>query len=566
MMGKNGQFRSSAHEYPDPDVVRHRNVARGYQEMDIRRMRSRGSTFGAGTAGHSSLPFSVARFATGVDLLEIEHLRAERDLYLRLLELNHEDDIRTFLQQALALLTSVARATRGYIEISAPNQVDAPTFWITQGTAAEEADEFQKRISRGVIAKALASGETVVTASAVADPRFRDHESVQRQKIEAVLCAPIGSATPIGVLYLQGREEHGPFTSEDRRRSELCARHLGPLAERLLLRWREGALDDSTLQVRQGLSLPGVIGTSPALAKLLEQIRLVAPLEVSVLLTGETGTGKTQFARIIHQNSKRSSGPFVELNCAAIQDSLLENELFGAERGAHSAALRSQAGKVQAAEGGTLFLDEVGELSPAAQAKLLQLLQSKTYYPLGAAASKVANVRVLAATNADLKDKIADRTFREDLYFRLHVLPVHVPALRERRTDIVGLAQYFCQRTCEENGFRSLKLSHAALQAASTAEWPGNVRELSNAVQAATIRASAEGVGQIEARHIFPEASQVAASPTQTYQEATRRFQKQFVRETLRSVAWNVPDAARQLDVARSYLYALIKTHGIERE
>jgi len=509
----------------------------------------------------------VRHVATGnLDPPALEQLRAERDLYERLLELNQHDDIHEFLQHALTLLTSVAGATRGYLELKAPQYAQTPSFWVSQGAAAEEWQAFQQRISRGVIAKALASGETVITASALGDPRFKDHESVQRQRIEAVLCVPLGATPSLGVIYLQGREHPGAFSSQDRKRSELCARHLGPLAERLLLRLRDDVTDDPTLALRKELELPGLIGKSSALAEVFKQLRAAAPLDVGVLLTGETGTGKTELARAIHQNSRRSHAPFVEVNCAALPDSLIESELFGAERGSHSTASRAYPGKVAAAEGGTLFLDEVGELSLAAQSKLLQLLQSKLYYPLGAVSARRANLRVLAATNADLKDKVADKAFREDLYFRLHVLPVHVPSLRERREDIALLAQHFCVTTCEENGLRPLRLSSGALLAASNAEWPGNVRQLCNAVAAATIRAAGDGVEQVESRHLFPEEAGSSGSPGLTYQEATRRFQRQFVRDTLREVNWSIGDAARRLDVARSYVYALIRTHGIERD
>lgn len=196
--------------------------------------------------------------------------------------------------------------------------------------------------------------------------------------IEAVLCTPIGADPAVGVLYLQGSTGRGPFSNDDRDTAALFTRHLAPLADRLPVRERHD--DDPTHVHRSTLRLERVIGRSPALAELFRQVALVAPLDVSVLLSGDSGTGKSQIARVIHDNGPRGRHPFVDLNCAALPDALIESELFGALPGAHSTATRKIDGKVAAAEGGTLFLDEAGNLSLPAQAKLLQLLQSKGYF------------------------------------------------------------------------------------------------------------------------------------------------------------------------------------------
>ena len=440
-----------------------------------------------------------------------------------------------------------------------PNE---PRHWRTHGVAAE--DEFQRAISTGVIQSALAEGRTVSTASALTDPRFSERESVKKGAIEAVLCAPIGKAPPFGVVYLQGRREPGRFTDADMERAELCAKQIAPLADRLMLRRSDA---DPTSVWRDRLALDNVVGRSHALANTLEQIALCAPLDVSVLLTGPTGTGKSYLARAIHTNSKRAAGPFIELNCAAIPDTLLESELFGAQRGAHSTATKDVPGKVRAAEGGTLFLDEIGELSMPAQAKLLQLLQSKEYFPLGAAEMKKADVRVLAATNVDLQARIARKEFREDLYYRLQVLPIRVPSLAERRADVVPLARKCCADAAAKHGLPQLELSVGAMGALETAEWPGNVRQLFHCVEAGAIRATAAGMAQIGHKHLFPDRrdDDDDQDPV-TLQEATRRFQRELVSKTLRDTGWNVTEAAKRLDVARSYLYKLIQTFGLKRD
>ncbi|HHH28040.1 MAG TPA: sigma-54-dependent Fis family transcriptional regulator [Polyangiaceae bacterium] len=498
--------------------------------------------------------------------MSIEDLTAERDLYRGLLELGQQERVEPLLANALELVTGLARAERGYLEIDNPYAPEAPAQYIAHGLDEEdEADgieAFQKAISSGVIQKALAQGCTIVTASAMTDVRFAELESVKDHRIEAVLCAPIGKP-PFGVLYLQGRQDPGPFRAEDQRRAELCAAQIASLAERLLLRAARSS--DPTESVRGRLRLDDVIGTSPAIAKMLEDVSLAAPLDVSVMLLGATGTGKSHLASVIHRNSRRADGPFVEINCAALPETLIESELFGAAKGAHSTATEPREGKVAAAEGGTLFLDEVGELPITAQGKLLQLLQSRTYYPLGSASVRQANVRIVAATKRDLEQGIADKTFREDLYYRLQVLTVRIPALSERREDLRALAKHRCERAVATHGLPRVELSVAALHVIETTDWPGNVRQLFHAVEAGTIRAAGEGVSHVEPRHLFPADPELAEATSYTFQEATRRFQRDLVERTLQETGWNVSEAAKRLDVARSYLYKLIDAHGLER-
>jgi Nif-specific regulatory protein len=495
--------------------------------------------------------------------VELTKLRRERDLYRRLLDLGGHEELEPFLREALALVVEATDVLHGYLELH--DEQGGPGWWIAHNLSADQVEGVRHAISRGIIAEAVATGRTIVTPSAQSDPRFSGRESVQLSQIEAVLCTPVG-VPPRGVLYLQGQRRPDFFGAEDQATAETFARHLAPLVDRVLVRHRERATGDPTAAARARLRLNGVIGRSAVLGAVLDQVALVAPLEVSVLLTGESGTGKSQLARAIHENSPRAAHPFVALNCAALPEGLVESELFGAMPGAHSTASRKIEGKVAAADRGTLFLDEVGDLSPSAQAKLLQLLHSREYYPLGATRAVQADVRLVAATNMDLERAVAEHRFRQDLYYRLHVLPVRVPGLEERREDIAALAAYFCTDASRRHGLPNRVLSPNALRVLETAEWPGNIRQLANTVEAAVIRAAGEHAQQIEPLHLFPETrAATGASSSETFQEATRRFQAEFLRQALEANSWSVVETARRLDVARSHLYKLISAFGLVR-
>jgi Nif-specific regulatory protein len=250
-----------------------------------------------------------------------------------------------------------------------------------------------------------------------------------------------------------------------------------------------------------------------------------------------------------------------------LPNELIESELFGVVPGAHSTALRRTPGKVATAEGGTLLLDEIGEVPLACQAKLLQLLQSHQYYPLGSAQLVRADVRIIAATNTDLHLAVSEKRFREDLLYRLEVLPIRVPSLAERRDDVAALAQHFSAQACERHGFANISLARSAVRAAQSADWPGNVRQLAHAVEAAVIRAAGECSAFVEHTHLFPEQTNHHPSSDEraTFQEATRRFQAALVSDTLVETNWNIAEVARRLDIARSHVYNLIHAFGIVR-
>ena len=310
----------------------------------------------------------------------------------------------------------------------------------------------------------------------------------------------------------------------------------------------------------------GIIGQSNSILDLYAVLDRVADTPTTVLITGESGTGKELVARALHESSSRRDKSFIKVNCAAIPRDLMESELFGYERGAFTGAVGSKPGRFELASGGTLFLDEIGSIPIEMQVKLLRALQESEFERVGGVRTIRVDVRLIAATNSDLKKEIAQGAFREDLYYRLQVISIRLPTLAERDGDAVLLAQYFSERAVRAHKLPAITLSPAALRAIDSCEWGGNMRELANAVEVATIRAAAQGLQRIEEWQLFPDASPTRDSPAAlTFQQEPRRFQAALVSKILGATDWNVSEAARRLDLTRAHLYNLIKSFDLKR-
>ncbi len=306
---------------------------------------------------------------------------------------------------------------------------------------------------------------------------------------------------------------------------------------------------------------------SPSMLTLLETLDRVALTDARVLITGENGTGKELAARRIHLKSRRHVGPFVDVNCAAIPSELIESELFGHERGAFTGALASTKGKFELADGGTLFLDEVGDMSLGAQAKVLRVLEENVIHRVGGPKAIPVDVRIVAATNKDLPREVQAGSFREDLYYRLNVVPIHVSPLRERLDDVPLLAGHFMVEAAKRHQISQKKLSPGAIQVLQAHDWPGNVRELRNVAERLAILARGDVVSEADVRSLLqrtPSDTEDLYAACETFEEFKERSERLFIEKKLQANNWNIKKTAESLKMQRSHLYKKLEKYNLK--
>jgi transcriptional regulator with GAF, ATPase, and Fis domain len=457
--------------------------------------RTRSAALPAGGAGGAGAQAALADFkatwTTGLDELEAEAALGALALDLAA-RYDAEASSFDFARVALDATARVMQASGGCV-LQIDGEGREATVLAEHGDVAEAVRGVAPALSRTLLQELLRTGETLLLGDAV--QTHGEVTSVLNLQVRSVLIAPLkvgGHVT--GAIYLENRKRSHAFGDGDRRRLERIASVLGPhvdVGERL-----EKAAEDrrqlaSTLHSRETTRF---VGESAALRRVLELVEQVADTDAPVLVTGESGSGKELVARAVHDAGRRASGPFVAVSCAAIPESLVEAELFGHERGAFTGAVARRAGRFERADGGTLFLDEVAELRPDLQAKLLRVLQEQSFERVGGDETLRVDARIVAATHRDLKALVAEGAFREDLYYRLHVIPIHVPPLRERREDVAPLALHFLELHGRRMG-RRVRLSAEVLEALEAHDFPGNVRELSNLVQRLVALARGTTVG-----------------------------------------------------------------------
>jgi two-component system nitrogen regulation response regulator NtrX len=317
---------------------------------------------------------------------------------------------------------------------------------------------------------------------------------------------------------------------------------------------------------REALVRYGMVGSSPAICAVYESIDRAAGTRAKVLIVGESGTGKELVAHAIHRNSRRAAGPFVALNCAALPDNLIESELFGHARGAFTGAIVAHKGKFEQAHRGTLFLDEIGDMAMATQAKLLRAIEEQQVQRVGAESSVPIDVRLLAATHSDLESQVRDGGFREDLFYRLNVLTIHVPPLRQRREDISELAGFFLGTFAQEHDRRISHLNASASAALMAHDWPGNVRELRNAIERLVLFADDRPIDGAQVRAAIRQRATTGNDASGGLRQARDAFEREFILRTLEDHGWRIHESAAALGINRSHLWKKMRNLGIDSE
>ena len=433
--------------------------------------------------------------------------------------------------------------------------------------------EFRMALGEGIIGTVAETGKGIISNDVSRDPRFfKQVDQETGFKTQSVLCAALkqGSETIGAIEVLNTRNPKG-FTEADLKFLTTFCGPAGAAIER-------AKAFSTTENVKNAFEEIGqnhyrfIIGKSKAMQSVLDMARRVAPMKTTVLLLGESGTGKEVMARAIHQWSPRAAHPFIAVNCVALTPELMESELFGHEKGSFTGAFAQKKGKFEVAQGGTIFLDEIGDLSASLQTRLLRVLQEREFQRVGGSKNIQADVRVLAATNRDLQQAIKAGDFREDLYYRLNVVSVTMPALRERSQDIAALAAYFIRKHCHEVKRSPMTLAPSALACLESYPWPGNVRELQNTIERAVVLAPepvitredlpAEICHQNSVRtNGVPEMDDDGDSLLMA--EAVDRFKRKLIRKTLEKMGGNQSETAKALGMRSSNLSRIMKQLGL---
>jgi Nif-specific regulatory protein len=423
------------------------------------------------------------------------------------------------------------------------------------------------RVSEYVSNEVLASREAILAEDVARDRYLRNRESLSDIGATSLICAPVIFGDKVlGLIHLYCLDPLKALDGEDLEFTVAVAKQLGGVIHNLQ---KQQSLSAENRSLRDQLKVESeLVGTSSAIREIERQIGLVANTNATCLIRGESGVGKELVARAIHYSSPRKDGPIVCLNCAALTETLLESELFGHEKGSFTGATEKKIGKFEAANHGTIFLDEIGEMTVGTQAKLLRILEGHPFERVGGSQPIRVDVRVVAATNVPLEENVRAGTFRRDLFFRLQVVEIRVPPLRERKSDITQLAEHFLQRFVRETGRKIRGFTPAAIKKMEDYHWPGNVRELRNVVE----RAVALGVGpMLDASNIWlssleATAPQGAASSPAYEPVSLEEIEKRHILRTLEYTDWNKSQAATILEIERSTLDRKIKGYGLKRE
>jgi Nif-specific regulatory protein len=479
------------------------------------------------------------------------------------------------LGQALQRVLGILEESRATLAGTIALRDEAASDLVVEAAsgAGASARHTRYRLGEGIVGRVAQSGRPVVVPRVSQEPLFLDRSGVFRRSGRAEIsyvCVPIraehrtAGALGVALAYQQDRayDHEAKFYG-------LVGSMIGQAlrVHHLVEAERKRLLDENTKlrrELTERYDIRNLVGSSRPMQTVYEQVAQVAPAHTTVLLRGESGTGKELVAHAIHYSSPRARKPFVKVSCAALPESLIESELFGYEPGAFTDARTEKKGRFELAQGGTIFLDEIGELTPATQIKLLRALQEREIERLGGTAPIKLNVRVIAATNKDLEAAVKQTAFREDLYYRLNVYSIHLPPLRERRTDIPLLADHFVEKHAAAHGKDVRRIATSAIDMLMSYHWPGNVRELENCVERAVL--VCEG-GAIHAHHLPPTLQTAEVSGTlarQSLKQALAAYEKDLVQDALKSARGNRARAARLLDTTERILGYAVRKHRLD--
>ena len=460
--------------------------------------------------------------------------------------------------QLLGFVFDVVPAERGSVLFfDAQGEMSSTTAW-----DRVLGPEHAVPVSQAVLQRVLQERGGLVVRDMRQDKTLQDAAMLHEHQVRSLLCVPmVVGERVLGVIYLDSKT---PKVQFDRNHLQVlqAVAHIAALALENLNHWEALTQENQTLKAEISLK-HDMVGSGLRIREVFEFIRRVAPSDSTVLIEGESGTGKELVARAIHRNSERAERPFVAINCAAITESLLESELFGHEKGAFTGAVTQKKGKIEVAEGGTLFLDEISELAPGLQAKLLRVLQEREFERVGGTRTIPLDVRLLAATNKNLSKAVDAGEFRKDLYYRLNVVSVKMPPLRERREDIAQLAAHFMEKASQKCKVRAAGISADAVECLRNYDWPGNVRELENAIERALVLGSSEMIGMDDLPEGIVEAG-ATASGSATYHGALKEVKKQLIQKALQEAGGSYLEAAKALGLHPNSLLRLMRNLNVK--
>jgi len=476
-------------------------------------------------------------------------------------------DLEENLYQSLKILYDYLHMTRGTVTLLDPETAEL-RIAIAYGLTKEQIARGKYRIGEGIVGKVVETGSPIVVPDIGKEPLFLNRTKARINKDNiSFLCVPVKIKGEIlGVLSVDRIFDKSISYEEDLRVLNIVATLMGQ-AIKLHQRFSEERLkrEELTLELRNRFSIQNIIAVSDRMQDVIKSVLKVSKSRATVLLRGESGTGKELIAKAIHYEGPRAKGPFIAVNCAAIPENLLEAELFGYERGAFTGAVTAKPGKFELAHKGTIFLDEIGEMSPGLQAKLLRVIQEHTFERLGGLRSIKVDVRLIAATNRDLEDMVKKGLFREDLYWRLNVVPLFLPPLRERKEDIPVLIDYFLKKFNREYG-RRIAISPQAIARLMEYSWPGNVRELENTIERLIVLAEGEVITPEDLPvHIRSGVQRFSnRSEGSSLEEEIKELEKRRIENALRSCNYNQARAARLLGITPRQIGYKIKKYKIK--